>query len=181
MCPPARPRPRLRISTRCSDETGSAGWVDLPMSGSRENWGVLPKSRATPRDYAECEKSTAREEDVMSSRQLLEEGTAFAELAALAQQREHGIRSSVPVDERHEVVVIGGGQAGLSAGYHLQRQRVPFVILDARARIGDAWRDRWDSLRLFTPRRLDGLDGMPFPGVANDAPTANEIADHLEA
>ena len=117
----------------------------------------------------------------MSSRQLLEEGTAFAELAALAQQREPGIRSSVPVDERHEVVVIGGGPAGLSAGYHLQRQRVPFVILDARARIGDAWRDRWDSLRLFTPRRFDGLDGMPFPGVANDFPTKNEMADYLEA
>ena len=117
----------------------------------------------------------------MSSRQLLEEGTAFVELAALAQQREEGIRTSAHVEGRYEVVVIGGGQAGLSVGYHLQRQGVPFVILDARARIGDAWRERWDSLRLFTPRRYDGLDGMPFPGVANDFPTKDEMADYLEA
>ena len=51
-------------------------------------------------------------------------------------------------------VVIGGGQAGLSVGYHLARQRVPFVILDGSARIGDTWRHRWDSLRLFTPARF---------------------------
>jgi putative flavoprotein involved in K+ transport len=113
--------------------------------------------------------------------QLLEEGTAFAELAAIADQREDRLRSSSPVEERHEVVVIGGGQAGLSVGYHLQRQGVPFVILDARARIGDAWRERWDSLRLFTPRRYDGLDGMRFPGVANDFPTKDEMADYLES
>lgn len=109
---------------------------------------------------------------------LLEEGTAFAELAAPGQE---GIRSSTPVEERHEVIVIGGGQAGLSVGYHLQRQGVPFVILDARARIGDAWRERWDSLRLFTPRRYDALDGMRFPGAANDFPTKDEMADYLES
>src|SRR5262245_46983499 len=112
--------------------------------------------------------------------QLLEEGTAFAELAALGRQREDRIRSSAPVDERHEVVVIGGGQAGLSVGYHLKRRGVPFVILDAHPRIGDAWRQRWDSLRLFTPRRYDGLDGMRFTGVANDFPTKDEMADYLE-
>jgi putative flavoprotein involved in K+ transport len=115
------------------------------------------------------------------SGQLLEEGTAFAELAALSHRPEDGIRSSAPIEERHEVIVIGGGQAGLSVGYHLQRLGVPFVILDARARIGDAWRERWDSLRLFTPRRYDGLDGMRFPGVANDFPTKDEMADYLES
>ena len=113
--------------------------------------------------------------------QLLEEGMAFAELAALGHQHEDRIRSSAPVEERQEVIVIGGGQAGLSVGYHLQRQDVPFVILDARARIGDAWRERWDSLQLFTPRRYDGLDGMRFPGVANDFPTKDEMADYLES
>jgi putative flavoprotein involved in K+ transport len=83
--------------------------------------------------------------------------------------------------EHHEVVVIGGGQAGLSVGYHLARRGVPFVILDASARVGDAWRERWDSLQLFTPRRYDALDGMPFPGVAHDFPTKDEMADYLEA
>ena len=67
--------------------------------------------------------------------------------------------------ERFDVIVIGAGQAGLSVGYHLARRGLPFVILDANDRIGDAWRQRWDSLRLFTPARYDGLDGMPFPGA----------------
>ena len=113
--------------------------------------------------------------------QLLEEGTAFAKLAALDHRREEGIPSTAPVEERQEVIVIGGGQAGLSVGYHLKRLGVPFVILDGRARIGDAWRERWDSLRLFTPRRYDGLDGMRFPGAANDFPTKDEMADYLES
>lgn len=113
--------------------------------------------------------------------QLLEEGTAFAELTALRQRAEKGTTNSAPVDERHEVIVVGGGQAGLSVGYHLQRQGVPFLILDARKRIGDAWRERWDSLRLFTPRRYDALDGMRFPGAANDFPTKDEMADYLES
>ena len=61
--------------------------------------------------------------------------------------------------ERIETVVVGGGQAGLATGYHLARLGRPFVILDAGARVGDQWRDRWDSLRLFTPARYDGLPG----------------------
>ena len=83
--------------------------------------------------------------------------------------------------ERAPVVIIGGGQAGLSVGYHLARQRVGFVILDANARIGDAWRKRWDSLRLFSPARFDGLPGMPFPAPGNAFPTKDEMADYLEA
>jgi putative flavoprotein involved in K+ transport len=80
-----------------------------------------------------------------------------------------------------QTVIIGAGQAGLSVGYHLSRQRRPFVILDAGARVGDAWRTRWDSLRLFTPARFDGLDGLPFPGPPDHFPTKDEMADYLEA
>ena len=83
--------------------------------------------------------------------------------------------------ECFETVVIGGGQAGLSVGYHLARRGVPFVILDANTRIGDSWRNRWDSLRLFTPARYNGLDGMPFPGAAHSFSTKDEVADYLEA
>ena len=79
--------------------------------------------------------------------------------------------------ERIETVVIGGGQAGLSVGFHLARQGLSFVILDANERIGDSWRKRWDSLRLFTPARFNGLDGMPFPGPAHSFPTKDEVAD----
>ena len=61
--------------------------------------------------------------------------------------------------EHFETVIIGGGQAGLSTGYHLARQGRPFVILDTNERVGDAWRKRWDSLRLFTPAKYDGLAG----------------------
>jgi putative flavoprotein involved in K+ transport len=83
--------------------------------------------------------------------------------------------------QRVNTVVIGGGQAGLSTGYHLARHGVPFVILDAHARIGDSWRTRWDSLRLFTPAKFSGLDGMRFPAAPNNFPTKDEMGDFLEA
>ncbi len=83
--------------------------------------------------------------------------------------------------DRTSTVVIGGGQAGLSVGYHLKRQGISFVILDASERVGDAWRNRWDSLRLFTAAWLDGLDGKPFPATWRHTPTKDEMADYLES
>jgi len=83
--------------------------------------------------------------------------------------------------ERFETVIIGGSQAGLSVGYHLAKRRRPFVILDANERIGDSWRKRWDSLRVFTPARADGLAGRPFPGSPWSFPTKDEMGDYLEA
>jgi putative flavoprotein involved in K+ transport len=83
--------------------------------------------------------------------------------------------------ERVNTVVVGAGQAGLSVGYHLQRRGVPFVILEGNSRIGEAWRRRWDSLRLFTPRKFSSLDGWPFPGARNAFPTKDEMGDYLEA
>ena len=82
--------------------------------------------------------------------------------------------------ERVETLVIGGGQAGLAMGYHLSRRGLPYAIVDGNDRIGDAWRNRWDSLRLFTPNRLNGLPGMPFPGYHWGFPSKNEMADYLE-
>jgi putative flavoprotein involved in K+ transport len=84
-------------------------------------------------------------------------------------------------DEHFDTVVIGGSQAGLAVGYHLARSRRHFVILDAQPRVGDAWRRRWDSLRLFTTARYDGLPGLPFPGPADAYPTKDEVADYLQA
>jgi putative flavoprotein involved in K+ transport len=82
--------------------------------------------------------------------------------------------------ERHETVIIGGGQAGLAAGYHLTQARRSFVILEAHARIGDSWRKRWDSLRLFTPTELNNLPGFAFPARHWTFPTKDEMADYLE-
>jgi putative flavoprotein involved in K+ transport len=82
--------------------------------------------------------------------------------------------------ERVDTAVIGAGQAGLAVGYHLRRRRLPFVIVDQHERIGDAWRNRWDTLRLFTPGRYSGLPGMPFPGPASAYPTKDQAGDYLE-
>jgi len=88
--------------------------------------------------------------------------------------------------ERHgsdyvETLVIGGGQAGLATGYHLSQRRLDYAVIDANDRIGDAWRNRWDSLRLFTPNWFNGLPGMPFPGYHWGFPSKDEMADYLES
>jgi putative flavoprotein involved in K+ transport len=83
--------------------------------------------------------------------------------------------------ERIDTVVIGGGQAGLAAGYYLCQQKRDFVILDAHTRPGDSWRKRWDSLRLFTPTGFNHLPGMSFPKSTNRFPTKDEMADYLES
>lgn len=80
-----------------------------------------------------------------------------------------------------DTVIIGGGQAGLVAGYELKKQGRDFVILDAHQRIGDAWRTRWDSLVLFTPRRDSALPGLRMAGAQSRMPTKDEMADYLES
>jgi putative flavoprotein involved in K+ transport len=86
-----------------------------------------------------------------------------------------------PSEHQLDTVVVGGGQAGLAMGYYLDRQHRDFVILDAAARVGDTWRNRWDSLRLFTPAFHSGLPGMPFPAPGTSFPTKDQTADYLEA
>jgi putative flavoprotein involved in K+ transport len=102
--------------------------------------------------------------------------------AAMHHQREAGERGPGPSGGgRVETVIVGGGQAGLAVGYHLARRDRPFVILDADQRTGDAWRRRWDSLRLFTPACYSGLPGSPFPAPSWSFPTRDEVAGYLEA
>jgi putative flavoprotein involved in K+ transport len=81
----------------------------------------------------------------------------------------------------HDVVVIGGGQAGLAIGRHLAEQGRDFVILDAATEPAAAWRARWDSLRLFTAARYDALPGRPFPGDPDHYPSRDEVVEYLTA
>jgi putative flavoprotein involved in K+ transport len=83
--------------------------------------------------------------------------------------------------ESIDTVVIGGGQAGLATGYHLNRLGLDHVILDENDVAGAAWRNRWDSLRLFTPGRYSSLPGMPYPGPAWSFPGKDDVADYLAA
>ncbi len=83
--------------------------------------------------------------------------------------------------DRFEVAVIGAGQAGLAMGYFLAREGRHFTILEASDSIGRAWRGRWDSLVLFTPRRYDNLPGLPFPGDPDGYPGRDEVIDYLES
>jgi putative flavoprotein involved in K+ transport len=80
----------------------------------------------------------------------------------------------------YEVVVVGAGQAGLAIGHFLRRQGRDFVIHERASQIAPAWRERWDSLTLFTPRRYSGLPGLPFPGDPDGYPTRDEVIAYLE-
>jgi len=83
--------------------------------------------------------------------------------------------------EKVDAVVIGAGQAGLASAHELARQGVSQVVLEAGSRVGNQWRNRWDSLRLFTPARFDGLPGSKFPAPPDSFPGKDQLADYLEA
>ncbi len=83
--------------------------------------------------------------------------------------------------EHIETLIVGAGQAGLATGYQLKRQGRPFLIVDSHARVGDQWRHQWDTLRLYTSAKYDGLPGMPFPADRWSFPHKDEVADYLES
>jgi putative flavoprotein involved in K+ transport len=90
-------------------------------------------------------------------------------------------RAGGPGDELLDVIAVGGSQAGLAIAWHLARERLRFVVLEAAPEIGHTWRSRWDSLTLFTPTQHDALPGMPFPGPPDTYPTKEPVADYLTA
>ena len=79
-----------------------------------------------------------------------------------------------------ETLIIGAGQAGLATGYHLQRLGRPFIIVDGNQRIGDNWRQQWDTLKLYSPAKYDGLPGLGFPAESWSYPGKDQVADYLE-
>jgi putative flavoprotein involved in K+ transport len=84
-------------------------------------------------------------------------------------------------EQRLDVVVVGGSQAGLGMAWHLAEQGRRFVVLEAGSEVGQVWRSRWDSLKLFTPAQYDALPGMAFPAPADTYPTKDPVADYLQA
>jgi putative flavoprotein involved in K+ transport len=84
-----------------------------------------------------------------------------------------------PTPPALDVLVIGGGQAGLAMGHHLAQAGLRFQIVDSGPEIGSVWRSRWDSLRLFTPGRYDNLPGLAFPAAADSYPGKDDVADYL--
>ncbi len=81
----------------------------------------------------------------------------------------------------YDVIIIGGGQAGLALGFSLKQKNIPFVILDENEQTGMSWRKRYDSLRLFTPGSYSQLHGFHLKGDPKGFPDKNEIADYLAA
>ncbi len=84
------------------------------------------------------------------------------------------------LQQEFEVIIIGGGQAGLAAGYYLKQAKVSFLILEKGKAVGDSWRKRYDSLVLFTPRWYSSLPGLLLKGDPDGYASKDEIADYLE-
>jgi putative flavoprotein involved in K+ transport len=89
--------------------------------------------------------------------------------------------TTTPAKAPLDVIVVGAGQAGLAMGHHLAQRELNFVLLEAGAEIGQSWRNRWDSLRLFSPAQYDSLPGMEFPAPADSHPSKDDVADYLAA
>jgi putative flavoprotein involved in K+ transport len=90
-------------------------------------------------------------------------------------------RQDLGGDQQLDVVVVGGSQSGLAMAWHLQRQGLDFVVLEAGPEVGHVWRSRWDTLKLFTPAQYDALPGLAFPAPADTYPTKDPVADYLQA
>jgi len=98
----------------------------------------------------------------------------------LAESHEtHSLSANGTITDHLEVIVVGGGQAGLAIGYFLAQQGRKFAILEAAEELAAAWRGRWDSLKLFTPVRYSSLPGVPFPGDPDSYAGRDDVASYL--
>lgn len=91
------------------------------------------------------------------------------------------MHAPLPLPDHVRVAIIGGGQAGLAIAQCLKAGGLEPLVLDAQGAVGDTWRKRYDSLRLFTPSQYSGLPGMPFPLPHDTYPTKDQVASYLAA
>lgn len=82
--------------------------------------------------------------------------------------------------ECYDLAIIGGGQAGLAAAYQAKQENLDYIVFEGNEHIGQSWRDRYDSLTLFTPRRYSSLPDLPMDGDQDGYPTKDEVATYLE-
>jgi putative flavoprotein involved in K+ transport len=90
------------------------------------------------------------------------------------------IQEAAMTTQHIETLIVGAGQAGLATGYHLRRLGRPCLVVDRNERIGDNWRQQWDTLKLYSPAKYDGLPGLEFPAPPWSYPGKEEVADYLE-
>ena len=83
-------------------------------------------------------------------------------------------------EDSYDVLVVGAGQAGLTVGYYLKQAGLRFLIVDAADSVGSAWRQRWESLVLFTARRYNAMPGLSFDGEPDQEPTRDEVIEYLD-
>lgn len=79
-----------------------------------------------------------------------------------------------------DFIVVGAAQAGLSMAYYLKKLNKDFLLVDKEASIGASWRNRWDSLTLFTPSEFNNLPGLAFPGPKGHYPSKDEVAEYFQ-
>ena len=153
---------RFLVLARDGDAEPNLVWNDTVLVRTGETVDILLDVTNPGRWMAHCHIAEHHESGMM-----------FSFDVAPAEQR-------VGMTEHRDVVVVGGGQAGLALGYFLARQGRRFTILEAAGEPAAAWRERWDSLRLFTPVRRDSLPGLAFPGDPDSYPGRDEVVAYLE-
>jgi putative flavoprotein involved in K+ transport len=175
--PAARARVLIGLACRALGDEDSAA---IELDAALDPFDLLPLElrRVEPSSTA---VACHRRHDSPHGSPMISRSRCLGQLGSTTHRAARCDMRSGQTPERIPTVIVGGGQAGLSVGYHLARRGLPFVILEGSARIGDAWRRRWDSLRLFTPARYDGLPGMPFPAGTDRFPSKGAMADCLAA
>ena len=154
---------RFLVLARDGEVEPNLVWSDTVLVRTGETVDILLEVTNPGRWMAHCHIAEHHESGMMFSFDVVE---AEARVVTAA-------------GDRYDVVVVGGGQAGLALGYFLARDGRRFEILEAADAPAAAWRKRWDSLKLFTPVRYDSLPGLAFPGDPDSYPGRDEVVDYL--